>query len=64
MMNQLHTTPLSSLWHMHLKNERGEVGKDLRSGEDPLLLELYGASETPPMKLGALMETKTKLSEW
>lgn len=64
MMNQLHTTPSSSLWHMHLKNERGEVVKYLPSGEDPLLLELDEASETPPMNLGALLETKMKLSEW
>lgn len=64
MMIQLHTAPSSSLWHMHLKNERGEVGKDLPSGEDPLSLVLDGASETPPMKLGALLETKMKLSEW
>lgn len=49
---------------MYLKNETREVGKDLPSGEDPLLLELYGTLETPPMKLGALLETKTKLSEW
>ena len=64
MMNQLHTAPSSSLWHMHLKNERGEVGKDLPSGEDPLLLELDEALETLPMKLGALLETKMKLGEW
>lgn len=60
MMNQLHTSPLSSFWHMHLKNERVEVGKDLPSGEDPMLLKLDGASETPPMKLGALLETKNE----
>lgn len=63
-MNQLHTSISSSLCHMHLKNKGGEVGKNLPSGEDPLLLELDEASETLPMKLGALLETNMKLSEW
>ena len=38
--------------------------KTLPSGEDPLLLELDGASYTDLMELDVLLGTKVKLGEW
>lgn len=43
---------------------KSSVKKTLPSGEDPLSLKQDGASETPQMKLGVLLEAKMKLDEW